>query len=979
MKTGRFPAGKSVNVSEYLREHGNPDAAEEWEKMNEKYKDKFKSARTQKLLTQKDRKRLPPLYSQDDNPDPMVWVKFFNPYGEGTWLATEFDGRDTFFGLVDLGYPELGYFSLRELQSIRGPGGVQGIERDAYFKPKPLSEAKRQEIRASKTARGDIPKRVEELADEIRKDMPDYSDAQAYATAWSIYCKYIEPGSDHCTRPSSGYFVGREAALESLEELLDGKDPDTGGWDPGEKIPQEDWEDEEEGEGSLIPGLELNKAAGSLRGPGIPDGTGPYGGTPECQVTEDEWSGEEFEEDLHPEILEVDDDEDDMFVMSARSIHHAPVDEQVSYVMEELKKVGDTGIDIRDLPLQGVQEVQKRGLAEAERGRLYLLPKGRRWRRGSSDKKSRFEEDEPADPTKHMTPEEAAKWEYWNEYYTEKLEDEGESDEKEGRFEEGEPADPTKHMTPEEAAKWEYWNEYYTEKLEKEGRKEKGKTSDPTEGMDPEDAEKWENHKKKAGVQRQRLSWGTRTAGRPPAGRYGFTKKIQADCERAARKVSRSALKLAKRAYKKDERVAPFLSTHGKRSQSLTARILTAAMKEIGPKVASMGKTAGYSHYWTYLPRSEMLDIRGFGVVTNQLNRSLPQVKQVIKQMEAFVPELESNEQGPMPLTLMPSGLSKRARNEFLVDFRRAFDLMNEVVAEAPPTHPLVKPISSAAKRLDKALTALSKAQQTFSKNRGYNYRGTGVIARAYQRYIKGLKMVVDIIESAWEKMEQYITSETLDATSFGFTDEEWAKLTSVAKGIIRKASQDMDLAGGDGTGKPLVSGAEIVLNGSEVNGEDGETFYLSQHPDSLRNTRDFCKTNQEPYDAVVVSILAAAQKIAPEAIRVDSDGGSGAIRRVYGSQNRESRFGLYGYPAKTASLGLKTCTSLREEAGRIAAELHGRRADRYDRITGFLKTHGRKSRCMYSRLLHRSYPDPDMKCASAPPKTVQEWIAWED
>ncbi|MBP2449819.1 DUF2958 domain-containing protein [Rhizobium leguminosarum] len=65
--------------------------------------------------------------------DHVPVVKFFNPFGEGVWLATELDeDGDTMFGLADLGYPELGSFSLREMSSIRLPWGM-GIERDLLF------------------------------------------------------------------------------------------------------------------------------------------------------------------------------------------------------------------------------------------------------------------------------------------------------------------------------------------------------------------------------------------------------------------------------------------------------------------------------------------------------------------------------------------------------------------------------------------------------------------------------------------------------------------------------------------------------------------------------------------------------------------------------------------------------------------------------------------------------------------------------
>ena len=62
--------------------------------------------------------------------DHVPVVKFFNPLGEGVWLATELDeDGDTLFGLADLGDPELGSFSLAEMSALRLPLGL-GIERD---------------------------------------------------------------------------------------------------------------------------------------------------------------------------------------------------------------------------------------------------------------------------------------------------------------------------------------------------------------------------------------------------------------------------------------------------------------------------------------------------------------------------------------------------------------------------------------------------------------------------------------------------------------------------------------------------------------------------------------------------------------------------------------------------------------------------------------------------------------------------------
>ena len=97
--------------------------------------------RRHKLVTQELRKQIPPLYSQEENPDPTVWAKFFTPDSSWTWYATEFDGEDRFFGLVDGHEVELGYFSLHELAETRGPMGLP-IERDLYWNPKPVSEVR---------------------------------------------------------------------------------------------------------------------------------------------------------------------------------------------------------------------------------------------------------------------------------------------------------------------------------------------------------------------------------------------------------------------------------------------------------------------------------------------------------------------------------------------------------------------------------------------------------------------------------------------------------------------------------------------------------------------------------------------------------------------------------------------------------------------------------------------------------------------
>ncbi len=94
------------------------------------------------LLTNEITSKLPFLYTQEDIEDPLVICKFFTAWSKWTWYAIEFDGKDTFFGYVAGDFPELGYFTLSELQGIKGPMGL-GIERDLYFRPCRLSEIKK--------------------------------------------------------------------------------------------------------------------------------------------------------------------------------------------------------------------------------------------------------------------------------------------------------------------------------------------------------------------------------------------------------------------------------------------------------------------------------------------------------------------------------------------------------------------------------------------------------------------------------------------------------------------------------------------------------------------------------------------------------------------------------------------------------------------------------------------------------------------
>jgi len=94
-----------------------------------------------KLMTKEIEKKIPALYAQDGKgKDAIAYAKFFTPDSNWTWYATEYDPEERLcFGLVDGLEKELGYFSLTELESVKGPMGLN-IERDRSFKPTPLKD-----------------------------------------------------------------------------------------------------------------------------------------------------------------------------------------------------------------------------------------------------------------------------------------------------------------------------------------------------------------------------------------------------------------------------------------------------------------------------------------------------------------------------------------------------------------------------------------------------------------------------------------------------------------------------------------------------------------------------------------------------------------------------------------------------------------------------------------------------------------------
>lgn len=96
------------------------------------------------LLPKEIEEQLPRLYANEAvGLAAQALVKFFTPDSSWTWYASEYDPEhQVFFGYVIGLADEFGYFSLPELEEIRGPLGLP-IERDEHFEPTSLEQLRR--------------------------------------------------------------------------------------------------------------------------------------------------------------------------------------------------------------------------------------------------------------------------------------------------------------------------------------------------------------------------------------------------------------------------------------------------------------------------------------------------------------------------------------------------------------------------------------------------------------------------------------------------------------------------------------------------------------------------------------------------------------------------------------------------------------------------------------------------------------------
>lgn len=387
-------------------------------------------------------------------------------------------------------------------------------------------------------------------------------------------------------------------------------------------------------------------------------------------------------------------------------------------------------------------------------------------------------------------------------------------------------------------------------------------------------------------------------------GLYGFHKGVQADCESAAKRVGKEALKIARAAWHKDEKVAGFLATHAKRSKSLSAEILVAAMKEIGPKFASetenMTKTGAHHQ-----------EGKDWFVDTAFVNGS-----------QRFYPGA----------TLSHIGFGE-------------FEL----------------------KTPDGTLQ--------FDRMRGKDFPGQS--GRSHKLYDDaGGKVITKAIEYAEKSGKSKRMAVSVTSRWDSLSETQQARL---AEYQARGASADWKGFGGPGSpggeywGRRAKDSKHLKMKDNEAKtviqmravpeGEDLDWLAVWWVPPQYVKAKE----SKFRVEAGWLEPLWVWERGAQP----------GGVRRASDKTARD--YGMYGQPCKTCDLGLQSCANLKSAAGRIASDLHRRRQAKHEKITGFLKTHCKEAGCLHSRLLSASYPGSDIRISSSEPKTVADWLAFED
>ena len=429
------------------------------------------------------------------------------------------------------------------------------------------------------------------------------------------------------------------------------------------------------------------------------------------------------------------------------------------------------------------------------------------------------------------------------------------------------------------------------------------------------------------------------------SGLYGYTRKIQADCESSTRKLQREASRIAKAAYGKSEKVAEFLSTHAKRADSLSAKILVAALSELGPKVAAeMQRTARLEEL-----RAQRQAVSGVPVVGD----------------EKWIPkDLEEGRCTPgSPNYDCPEGSPQW-------NLAQTFKKHPEW-GEKGGKHAEEDELLAMFKTDEPADPTENMSPEDAAKWKAENAKHRDQFKGAAGPQDKPQSDLMAIV-GKWPASHSEALSDI--ARNPAFRGVHFAKIMSAAEALAKKGLLKFD-------GVTVKKAATKAAGSGPANAK-----YLDGLPPRTKDK--ILKAVAKHYGVSVPEIEVELKDRDAEALYEYLAFDHSMAMQVYrdfkgmrlASDDKTARsYGMYGYNDRVASLGLTACTELKSAAGRIASDLHRRRAAKHAQITGFFDAHNKTAGCNYSRMLHGAYPEATMRLASQAPRTVQAWLEWDD
>lgn len=109
-------------------------------------------------------------------------------------------------------------------------------------------------------------------------------------------------------------------------------------------------------------------------------------------------------------------------------------------------------------------------------------------------------------------------------------------------------------------------------------------------------------------------------------------------------------------------------------------------------------------------------------------------------------------------------------------------------------------------------------------------------------------------------------------------TANEWKEIRGVFRRLV-SSLPGIALAGPEGDGEPRLDAIRLIFNGASPHAVEPFAFYRTRagwdadHKHTLgRPWRGYCKTEHQPYDLAVMTMLLSVRDIAQGALSVESD-----------------------------------------------------------------------------------------------------------